>query len=62
MISFVLIFPVNVINALSNKDVPGALNHIPYYLWIRLLFQSVYICWTVWSSELRKSGGITLEK
>lgn len=50
-IYFVLIFPANINNAIYSNEIPGGLNNIPYYLWIRLLFQPFYIWWALWSTH-----------
>jgi len=48
---FVMIFPANINNALSGNEVPGGLNQIPYYPWVRLFFQPFYIWWALWSTN-----------
>ncbi|PTM58413.1 DoxX family protein [Desmospora activa] len=48
---FVLVFPANINNAIYGNEIPGGLNNIPYYPWIRLLFQPVYIVWALWCSK-----------
>lgn len=60
MIFFLLIFPANINNAITNQNIPGGFDSfIPYYNWIRLLFQPIYILWVFWSI---KNEGITFKK
>ncbi|WP_166244777.1 DoxX family protein [Paenibacillus turpanensis] len=54
---FILIFPANINNALYGNEVPGGLNSIPYYPWIRLLFQPFYIWWALWSASVLPPRG-----
>lgn len=48
---FIFIFPANINNAIYGNEVPGGIDNIPYYLWIRLLFQPVYIWWAIWCTH-----------
>ncbi|MFC0524933.1 hypothetical protein ACFFGV_15245 [Pontibacillus salicampi] len=48
IIFFIVVFPVNVNNALNGTLLSGGLeSQIPYYLWIRLLFQPLFIWWVI---------------
>jgi len=47
-----LIWPANVYNAMVGNEVPGGFERfIPNYLWVRLLFQPLYIWWAVWCAR-----------
>jgi len=51
-IFLLLVWPANVYNAIVGNEVPGGLELIiPYYLWVRLFFQPLYIWWAVWCTR-----------
>jgi len=48
---FVAVFPANINAAVIHIQPPGGLPSSPAYLWLRLLFQPVFIWWALWSSK-----------
>ncbi len=55
MLVFLAIWPANIYVALSGQTIEG-LSSSPWYYWLRVPFQGVYLGWVAWSAELFRSS------
>src|SRR5690625_1738061 len=52
---FIVVFPANVVKVMGDIEIQGAFNS-PVMSWVRLLFQPIFIIWTLYCSQWIKTN------